>query len=138
MDLKFGIEKCTTYKVVCGDVDFTDITVENHGGSQYTVYRRGEEFDVFNYSGDKPFEAINEYLKWYAKENGYTQDILVELPKQGDIVWVRDTDNEDWAISHFLDYEPNQPLPYVASTDATIGSAFNYVQMTTKNPYIDK
>ena len=69
--MTFGIEKCTTYKVTCGDVNFTDITFENHGGSQYTVYSRGEEFDVFNYSGDKPFDAINEYLNTYAKENGY-------------------------------------------------------------------
>jgi len=67
----FGIEKCTTYKVTSGDVNFTDITFENHGGSQYTVYSHGEEFDVFNYSGDKPFEAINEYLTRYAVENGY-------------------------------------------------------------------
>jgi hypothetical protein len=67
----FGIEKCTTYKVTSGDVNFTDITFENYGGNEYTVYSHGEEFDVFNYKGDKPFDAINEYLTRYAIENGY-------------------------------------------------------------------
>ena len=69
--MTFGIEKCTTYKVMCGDIDFTDITFENHGGSLYTVYSRGEEFDAFDYRGDKPFDAIHNYLTTYAKENGY-------------------------------------------------------------------
>ena len=67
----FGIEKVTTYKVTCGDIDFTDITFENHGGSLYTVYSRGEEFDAFDYKGDKPFDAMHDYLETYAKENGY-------------------------------------------------------------------
>jgi hypothetical protein len=67
----FGIEKCTTYKVTCGDVDLTHITVENNGGSMYSVYSNGEEIDVFNYRGDKPFDAIHDYLETYAKENGY-------------------------------------------------------------------
>ena len=69
--MTFGIEKCTTYKVMCGDIDFIDITFENHGGSLYTVYSRGEEFDAFDYRGDKPFDAIHDYLTTYAKENGY-------------------------------------------------------------------
>jgi hypothetical protein len=69
--MTFGIEKCTTYKVTCGDVDFTDITFENHGGSLYTVYSYGEEIDVFDYKGDKPFDAMHDYLEKYAVENGY-------------------------------------------------------------------
>ena len=69
--MTFGIEKHSTYTVTCGDVDFTDITFENHGGSLYTVYSRGEEFDAFDYRGDKPFDAIHDYLTTYAKENGY-------------------------------------------------------------------
>jgi hypothetical protein len=67
----FGIEKCTTYKVTCGDIDLTHITFENNGGSSYSVYSYDEEIDVFNYNGDKPFDAIHDYLETYAKENGY-------------------------------------------------------------------
>lgn len=67
----FGIEKCTTYKVTCGDIDLTHITFENYGGELYTVYNNGEEFDVFNYSGDKPFDAIHDYLIKYADETWF-------------------------------------------------------------------
>jgi hypothetical protein len=67
----FGIEKHNTYTVTSGDINLRHIVIENHGGSQYTVYSYGDEIDVFNYSGDKPFEAINEYLTTYAIENGY-------------------------------------------------------------------
>ena len=66
-----GIEKFTTYKVTCGDVDLTHITVENNGGSMYSVYSNGEEIDVFTYNGDKPFDAIHDYLETYAINNGY-------------------------------------------------------------------
>jgi hypothetical protein len=67
----FGIEKHNTYTVTCGDIDLRHIVIENHGGSLYTVYSYGEEIDVFDYKGDKPFDAINDYLETYAKENGY-------------------------------------------------------------------
>lgn len=67
----FGIEKVTKYEVACGDVDLTHLSFENTGGDMYAVYSNGEEIDVFTYSGDKPFDAINDYLETYAKENGY-------------------------------------------------------------------
>jgi hypothetical protein len=69
--MMFGIEKCTTYKVTCGDVDLTHITVENNGGPMYSVYSNGEEIDVFNYRGDKPFDAIHDYLERYAIDNNF-------------------------------------------------------------------
>lgn len=69
--MTFGIEKVTKYEVACGDVDLTHLSFENTGGSMYAVYSNGEEIDVFNYRGDKPFDAIHEYLERYAVENGY-------------------------------------------------------------------
>jgi hypothetical protein len=67
----FGIEKHNTYTVTCGDIDLSHIVIENHGGSMYIVYSYGEEIDVFDYKGDKPFDAIHDYLTTYAKEYGY-------------------------------------------------------------------
>ena len=69
--MTFGIEKHSTYTVTCGDVDLSHITVENYGGGTYLVYSYGDEIDAFTYSGDKPFDAINDYLNTYAIENGY-------------------------------------------------------------------
>ena len=69
--MTFGIEKCTTYKVMCGDIDLRHIVIENHFSDTYLVYSYGEEIDAFTYSGDKPFDAINDYLNTYAIENGY-------------------------------------------------------------------
>ena len=69
--MNLGIEKSTIYRVTCGDVDLTHMTVENNGGSMYSVYSNGKEIDVFNYRGDKPFDAIHDYLERYTVENGY-------------------------------------------------------------------
>jgi len=69
--MTFGIEKHSTYTVTCGDVDLSHISVENYGGGTYLVYSYDEEIDAFTYSGDKPFDAINDYLSKYAIENGY-------------------------------------------------------------------
>lgn len=67
----FGIEKHIVYKVTCGDIDLSHITVENYSGGTYLVYSYDEEIDVFIYNGDKPFDAIHDYLTAYAVENGY-------------------------------------------------------------------
>ena len=72
--MTFGIEKHETYKVTCGDIDLSHITVENYSGDTYIVYSHGEEMDVFTYKGDKPFDAIHDYLEKYAIENGYTAE----------------------------------------------------------------
>lgn len=70
----FGIEKHLIYKVTCGDIDLSHITVENYDSDTYIVYSHGEEMDVFTYKGDKPFDAIHDYLEKYAVENGYTAE----------------------------------------------------------------
>ena len=71
MELNFGIYKQTVYIVEFGDVDLSHIKIENNGSDEYIVFSYGEEIDVFNYSGNNPFDAINNYLSTYAKENGY-------------------------------------------------------------------
>jgi hypothetical protein len=71
MELNFGIYKQTVYIVEFGDVDLSHIKIENNGSDDYVVFSYGEEIDVFNYSGDDPFDAINKYLSTYANENGY-------------------------------------------------------------------
>jgi hypothetical protein len=69
--MKFEIAKHNVYTVTCGDINLSHIVIENHGGSMYAVYSYGEEIDIFDYRGDKPLDAIHDYLETYAKENGY-------------------------------------------------------------------
>ena len=71
MKLNFGIYKQNVYIVEFGDVDLSHIKIENNDGDDYYVFSYGEEIDMFTYSGDDPFDAINDYLSKYAKENGY-------------------------------------------------------------------
>lgn len=67
----FGIEKVTTYKVTCGDIDLTHLSFENNDSEMYSVYSNGVEIDVFNYRGNKPFDAIHDYLERYAVDNNF-------------------------------------------------------------------
>lgn len=69
---------------------------------------------------------------------GFSQERPEELPKKGDICWVRDDDDDDWVISHFMDYKLDKTFPYGTSIDMTNGSRATWRQMTTKKPYANE
>jgi hypothetical protein len=102
--------------------------------TDYDISVKFDTGDVRHISGDvRKLLSFTEYTL-----EGFSQERPEELPSRGDIVWVRDDDDEDWVITHYFDYEIHQDMPYVASMDMTRGSACHYAQMTTKNPYANE
>lgn len=68
--------------------------------------------------------------------NGFSQERPEELPKKGQVVWVRDLDDQAWYVSMFWDYDPSEPDgPYVVTPNFYEGDHECYRFMTTKNPY---
>lgn len=63
---------------------------------------------------------------------GFSQERPEPLPKRGDIVWVRDSNEQSWMISHFV---KKQDGAYFVSDDNTDDDAFNFKYLTIKNPY---
>ena len=69
---------------------------------------------------------------------GFSQERPEELPKPGDIVWVRDFEEDYWEITHFLAYQAGQSLPYIVSETMTIRDSDTYKFLTTTNPYANE
>ena len=84
---------------------------------------------------DKGYETISftEY-----KLEGFSQERPEELPKKGDIVWVRDIDyEEEWQVAFFVDKADNSFI--VTRYNPFDGNNFmNWKEMTTKNPYANE
>ncbi len=72
------------------------------------------------------------------KLEGFTQERPEELPKKGDIVWVRDIDyEEEWQVAFFVDKADNSFI--VTRYNPFDGNNFmNWKEMTTKNPYTNE
>lgn len=61
-----------------------------------------------------------------------SQEVEEELPKKGQIVWVRNYDSDKWSISHFLFKENGR---YCTDDSNDINFYMKWEQITTKNPY---
>ena len=116
------------------------------------VHRPGEELEVCEITNDncitvKTKDNFNYYYSpdgsWF--ENGIptlsTTPYTVELKgfsqenlKKGQIVWVRDDEEEKWQISHFLNFEEGEFKYKVSSSqNAVLGTKWRF--LTTQNPY---
>jgi hypothetical protein len=64
-----------------------------------------------------------------------SQEHLDQLPKKGQIVWVRDSDDKRWGIAHFIDYYADYHIPYKVSQRNNPDDCVNYKCLRTTNPY---
>lgn len=112
-------------------------------------YGWGKVTDIIDHDGLKyvqcnfPFGhkqisfAINNKLKNLLsfteyKLEGFSDKRPEELPKIGQVVWVRDEIDEGWRVAHFLGKKGNFYVASLYYLDQTPPS-WNY--MTTENPY---
>jgi hypothetical protein len=62
---------------------------------------------------------------------GFSQERPEELPKKGDVVWVRDEDDEHWRVTHFIEKSQDS---YWTSIDMQLRTLMPWKQLTTINP----
>jgi len=96
----------------------------------------GVEFDTqnnesFTYDGrhyleDPQILSFTEY-----KLEGFSQERPEELPKKGDIVWVRNEFPSEWVIGHFLRKKDGK---YIVSSDNKNPDGWGD-EITTTNPF---
>jgi hypothetical protein len=55
--------------------------------------------------------------------------------KEGQIVWVRDSEYHDWAISHFIMLNPDLNYRYLCSNTNDTDRMEGWIYITTENPY---
>lgn len=84
------------------------------------------------YSDGPPMLSFTEYTL-----EGFSQERPLELPKPGDIVWVRDSEYDNWMITYFRKYAIDRELKY-GTNPRNSGSSqdcYFYRYLTTENPY---
>jgi hypothetical protein len=91
--------------------------------------------DDYTWDG-RAFLGLSKVLSFteYTLE-GFTQERPEELPKKGQIVWVRDDLDEEWRVAHFLGIIGRFYKASICFLDQTPPS-WNYI--TTENPYKDE
>jgi len=81
---------------------------------------------------EKPSLSFTEY-----KLDGFSQERPENLPKLGEVVWVKDRDNEDWIVRHFLRKFEVKYLAIEDNPETYIFSEYDlWDKMTTENPYM--
>ena len=102
--------------------------------TDYDISVKFDTGDVRHISGDvRKLLSFTEYTL-----DGFSQERPEELPKKGDIVWVRDDKNEEWKIMHFIGFHPISSYKYRVSKINSYSNTTDYMYMTTTNPYANE
>ena len=109
------------------------IVTEINIDSEHPIIVLFNEFrDIYTFDGRfcgtlKPTLSFTEY-----KIEGFSQESPRLLPNKGDIVWVRDSDDSQWLITHFMFKKDNM---YFVSDNCSDNFQIRFKQLTTENPY---
>jgi hypothetical protein len=92
-------------------------------------------FDGRAYINYEPILSFTEY-----NLEGFSQERPEPLPKPGDIVWVRDTEYDNWMITYFRRFSTDAKLRYGTNSKNSDNSQYIYYYrfLTTKNPYANE
>jgi hypothetical protein len=92
-------------------------------------------YGTFTWDGRDIEEAppILSFTKYTLE--GFSQERPKELPKKGDIVWVREAYKSYWQIGHFYAKDDNM---YLLSSGRPDAWSFGGVELRTTNPYENK
>jgi hypothetical protein len=92
----------------------------------------GDNFESYTYDGriNKGISAFLSFTEY--KLEGFSQERPEELPKKGQICWVRDSEFQSWMIAHFME-RINDLYQVTLNWDKKTASYWKYI--TTKNPY---
>jgi hypothetical protein len=101
-----------------------------HGSLYVRFDIRNKEYDLVAFPKlDNKTLSFTEYTL-----EGFSQERPEELPKIGDIVWVKDADDTDWYIGYFKGMVGNR---FNCNTSKTGSYDVTWDQMTTKDPHAD-
>jgi hypothetical protein len=86
---------------------------------------------------DKPILIFETRLLSFTEYTleGFSQEEPEKSPNQGDVVWVRDDNDDKWDINHFIHYIQNSKYPYIVSPDNDEENIRAFKYLTITNPY---
>lgn len=125
-------------KVAIEDIFKTNDRVYHHkygwGTVEATFYGRVmAEFDntknvIRDLDGDVKLLSFTEYTI-----EGFSQERPEELPKRGQVVWVRDEFPSEWTVGHF--FKKDNGKYYISYSPSLKGWNTNGIEIKTINPY---
>ncbi len=111
-----------------------DYKINNSGDFYVEVKFDNSSQNYFQNFKDAFLLSFTEYTL-----EGFSQDRPEPLPKQGDVVWVRDNEEHFWIVMHFIKKSGDK---YVVSNNNpfTYGHTEydEWKYLTTKNPYANE
>ena len=119
-------------------------TVIKEHESNYTPFRIRCSFPIGDasftqdgrfYKDSPPILSFTEYTL-----EGFSQERPEELPKPGDIVWVKDKEYDNWRITYFRKQGSVENFKYGTNPKNSGDSheIIYYKYLTTKNPYANE
>jgi hypothetical protein len=98
---------------------------------KYTIYVEFNDKRLDNmYISENNILSFTEYTL-----EGFSQDRPEVQPKEGQIVWVRDSEYRDWQISHFVNMNTSLNHKYFCSHTNNDENIEGFIYLTTENPY---
>jgi hypothetical protein len=75
--------------------------------------------------------SFTEYSLW-----NYSQERPQIIPEVGQVVWVRDEDDDEWVVTHFVQMDGAYYCTYDGNPFLKVYNTWRY--LTTKNPYLNE
>ena len=98
-------------------------------------------------SGEASFTWDGRYYESHPQTLSFTEYVLegfsqqkpIKIPNVGEVVWVRDLEDQNWNVSMFLDYDTTEKDgPYIVSPNFIEGDHECWKLLTTQNPYTNE
>jgi hypothetical protein len=110
--------------------------MERDGFPIWVRFENGWENELFTIDGkSNPVAEKTLSFTEYTLE-GFSQERPEELPKKGQIVWVRKEFPSEWVIGHFYDKKGNEYRTYLSPSFQ--GWNNKGIEIRTTNPYEDE
>ena len=100
--------------------------------TDYDISVKFDTGDVRHISGDvRKLLSFTEYTL-----EGFSQERPEELPKKGDICWVRNEFPSEWEVGYFVKKDGN--TYYISASKNPLGRRSVGIEITTTNPYANE
>lgn len=124
-------------RVFCVIYGWGKIIAVDYGSHPITVQFDNNRIITYNSNGCLDANANQSLSFTEYKLDGFSLERPENLPKLGEVVWVKDRDNEDWIVRHFLRKFEVKYLAIEDNPETYIFSEFDlWDKMTTENPYM--
>lgn len=102
-------------------------------GTRIVYEEDGSIYDYQERNCFKPTLSFTEYTL-----EGFTQERPEELPNKGDVVWVKNSEDQEYLIGHFHEKSDDGKYVICFRNPHTRSFGWKFDEIITKNPYTNE